>query len=99
MLKLYGRELAGQVCGKESVGGEISCILDEEPTEELRQTALRYAPTENLSLASTGIRLLNTIDTPPQYDSTKDCFTEGVDRCLEHPDCKLPKMTFNHAHL
>ena len=87
MLRIYGREIAEQVCGKESMGGEIAYTLDEEPSEEVRRAVLRDAPTSTLSMASTAIRNPDAIDRPPKFDKTMPCFMEGVDRCLNHEEC------------
>ena len=53
MRRIYGPKIAEQVCGKVSMSGEISYLMDEEPLEEVRQAALESAPTGSLRLAST----------------------------------------------
>ena len=65
MERIYGPAVASQVCGQKSVSGEIAYTLDEEPSEEVRNVALRDAPTDTLSWASTEVRNPYAIDRPP----------------------------------
>ena len=99
MERIYGPTVASQVCGQKSVSGEIAYTLDEEPSEEVRNVALRDAPTDTLSWASTEVRNPYAIDRPPEFDKTMSCFKEGVDRCLKHENCKLASMPFSYEKL